>query len=445
MPNMATVTPSNVLAPEPRSAEWRLPTRIAFRFCFVYFSLYCVATQILNSVLAFPYIDFPELDTVWPLRQVIAWTAAHIFRVHRELVFTGSGSGDKISDWVLVFLLLTTAAFATGVWSFLDRHRGSYANLYKWFRLFLRFALAAQMLTYGCIKIIPLQMPYPGLFKLLEPYGDFSPMGVLWASVGASPHYETFAGCAELLAGILLIIPRTTLAGALVCLLDMTQVFTLNMTYDVPVKLLSFHLLLLSVFLLAPDLQRLACFLFSDRAVPPAQHPLLFQTVRANRIALAAQLLFGVALLGFNLRDARNSWYTYGGGGPKSPLYGIWNVEEFSIDGQSRQPLVADKDRWRRVVFDRPTFVAFQHMDETLEYFSLETKPDDHRLVLTTRRQNEWKANLTFQRLSQDQLTLDGDMDAHKVHMQLRLFDHKNAFPLVHDTFHWINEYPVNR
>ena len=76
-------------------------------------------------------------------------------------------------------------------------------------------------------------------------------MGVLWSSIGSSPAYESFAGCAELLGGILLIVPRTTTLGALVCLADMTQVFMLNMTYDVPVKLLSFHLILLSLFLLA--------------------------------------------------------------------------------------------------------------------------------------------------------------------------------------------------
>ena len=58
--------------------------------------------------------------------------------------------------------------------------------------------------------------------------------------------YEIFAGCAETLGGILLLTPRTTTLGALVCLADMIQVFMLNMTYDVPVKLFSFHLI--SVF-----------------------------------------------------------------------------------------------------------------------------------------------------------------------------------------------------
>jgi hypothetical protein len=53
---------------------------------------------------------------------------------------------------------------------------------------------------------------------------------------GASPAYEIFIGSAELLAGLLLVIPATAMLGALIWLIDMAEVFALNMTYDVPVK-----------------------------------------------------------------------------------------------------------------------------------------------------------------------------------------------------------------
>jgi hypothetical protein len=160
------------------------------------------------------------------------------------------------------------------------RKRQNEVGLYKWFRPFLIICLAGQMLTYGFVKAVPLQMPYPYLTRLVEPFGNFSPMGVLWSSVGSSPHYETFAGCAEILGGVLLFIPRTTVLGALVCLADMIQVFTLNMTYDVPVKQLSFHLMLMSLVLLAPDLQRLANFFLLDRAAVPSSRGALFSTAR---------------------------------------------------------------------------------------------------------------------------------------------------------------------
>ena len=41
------------------------------------------------------------------------------------------------------------------------------------------------------------------------------------------------------------------------------------------------------------------------------------------------------------------------------------------------------------------------------------------------------------------QLTLDGNMDGHKVHMPLNLVD-RRKFLLVSRGFHWVQEYPFN-
>jgi len=203
---------------ESRPQYWKLATRVAFRFCFVYFGLYCVLTQISVGLVPLPSVDIPDPGTLWPLRLIVSWTAAHVFRVTKPLIYSDSGSGDKTFDWVLLFCIFVIAVAATALWSILDRKRSNYIALYKWFRLAIRFCLAGQMFVYGWAKAIPLQMPYPYLTRLLEPFGNFSPMGVLWASIGASPAYEVFAGCAEMLGGVLLILPRTTMLGALVCL-----------------------------------------------------------------------------------------------------------------------------------------------------------------------------------------------------------------------------------
>jgi uncharacterized membrane protein YphA (DoxX/SURF4 family) len=240
-----------------RSARWSLPTRIVFRFCVLYFGLYVVLTQMLTTLFFVPGVDLPDVAMLPPLSTAVTWVAKHVFGVTSELVIRGSGSGDKTYDWVLVFCLLVLAAAGTIVWSVLDRRRPSYVLLHGWFRVLLRFAVGSTLLSYGVIKVVPLQMPYPSLIRLVEPYGDLSPMGVLWASLGASPAYQAFTGCAETLAGILLLLPRTTLLGALIALADAIQVFALNMTYDVPVKLFSFHLILMAVFLIAPATRRL--------------------------------------------------------------------------------------------------------------------------------------------------------------------------------------------
>jgi hypothetical protein len=441
---MAAHPPNAQLQRETQTPHWNLGLRIAFRFFFGYFGLFCLYTQIFGGLISIPKMESIDPSSLWPMRQIVFWTAAHIFHAKLPLVYSGSGSGDKTFDWVLAFCLLVFAALATAIWSALDRRRENYVTLYKWFRLFIRFALASQLVGYGMAKVIPLQMPFPFLTRLLEPFGNFSPMGVLWSSVGASPAYEIFAGSAEMLGGILLIIPWTTTLGALVCLADMTQVFMLNMTYDTPVKLFSFHLLLMALFLLAPELRRLADFFFCNRTVAPSTQPPLFKTRRANRIAFAVQIVFGIWMVGTAAYGGWDDWHKYGGGRPKSALYGIWNVDELSIDGQLRSPLLTDYDRWRRAIFDFPEMMAFQRMDDSFARYGASINVNDKTLALTKFSDKNWKANFTFQRVAQDQLILDGNMDSHRIHMRLQLVD-RSKFLLVNRGFHWVEEYPVNR
>jgi hypothetical protein len=300
------------------------------------------------------------------------------------------------------------------------------------------------MLTYGFVKAVPMQMPAPLLTTLTEPFGDLSPMGVLWSSVGASQPYEIFAGCLEILGGLLLIIPRTVTLGVLVSLADMTYVFALNMTYDVPVKLLSFHLILLSLFLLAPQARRLAGFFLLDRAVEPAPRNPLFRTLRANRIALAVQAVFALWLIGINLYSARSDWRTYGGGAPKPALYGIWNVDQFTTDGQPRPPLLSDQARWRRIIFDRYEFAALDRMTDPRAFYTATLDEKKNTLTLSQRRGAKLNLSFSVTRPAPDRLTLDGPIDGHKEHIELRLETDHN-FLLKTRGFHWISEFPFNR
>jgi len=374
---------------------------------------------------------------------MVSWAASHVFGITQPLVVLGSGSGDKPFDWVQAFCMLVLALVVTAVWSLLDRTRGDYVRLHGWFRVFLRFALGSTMVSYGMSKAIPLQMPAPQLTRLLEPFGNFSPMGVLWYSIGASRPYEIFTGCAELAGGILLFVPRLATLGAIVCLADVIQIFTLNMTYDVPVKLLSFHLLLLSLFVLAPDARRLAHVFVLNRTADPSREP-LWTSRRSARLALMVQLAFGAYLVGVDLSGSITGWTRYGGGAPKPDLYGIWTVDEMWVDGLLRSPLVNDYGRWRRVVFQSSTAASFQRMDDSFATYGAIVDPNSGAITLTRTSDKSEAARLSFERPSPDRLTLVGTMDGHKLRMQLRLFD-RNSFLLVSRGFHWIQEYPFNR
>lgn len=234
-------------------------------------------------------------------------------------------------------------------------------RLNAWFRTLIRFGLGTSLATYGWIKAFPLQMSYPSLTRLLEPYGDFSLMGVLWAKIGASPAYETFTGCAEL--------------------------FVLNMTYDVPVKLFSLHLVAMSLVLLAPDARRILDFFVLKRPTDPPRDGRLFRRVLVHRIALAVQVIFAAWVMWSGFQSASTAYATRGPGAPKPPLYGIWVIDRMTIDGVERAPLVTDYDRWRRLVFQFPNVITFQRMDNSI--LSFQAKVDEAAGTIVVSAQNK--------------------------------------------------------
>lgn len=440
---------TQVVVESPLAAEagpqWSFGTRIAFRFCVVYFGLFCLSTQIITTLLNVPGVDLPDPGALPPLRNLIGFTATHVFHLTVGApFFMDTGSGDRPCDWVLLLLILVTAIMGTLLWSVLDRRRTNYVALSKWVWLFFRFALAGQMFTYAFAKIVPLQMPFPRLFTQIEPIGNQSPMGVLWNSIGAAPAYEIFAGSAEFLGGLLLLIPRTRTLGALICVADMIQIFMLNMTYDVPVKILSFHLIVLGLLILAPEFRRVTNFLFLNRAAEAREPAPLFRSARRNRIATVAQVVFALWLIGFGAYGARASWKSFGGGAPKPALYGIWDVEQQTVDGQVRPPLFTDDGRWRRILFDRYQLMVFERFNDERVFDTVAIDTKAHTLTVTARGAGQEKSTLGYTQPSADRLILDGMMDGHKVHLELRLYD-RSKFLLVSRGFHWVSPTPFNR
>src|SRR5687768_13983741 len=150
-PVLTVEAPSIPPLPSP-APRWRFATRVAFRFCFVYFGLYILLTQ-MNFIPGVPRL-------ITPVAPIVFWVIRNVFHDERTLQVMG-GSGDKMFDYVFVLCLFVFAAFVTLIWSMVDRRRTNYARLNKWFRVYLRFGLATTMLGYGMIKAIPLQMSAP--------------------------------------------------------------------------------------------------------------------------------------------------------------------------------------------------------------------------------------------------------------------------------------------
>ncbi|KUF19366.1 DoxX family protein [Streptomyces silvensis] len=425
----------------PTPSRWSGATRTAFRFGCVYAGIYCLTTpQIYLALRGGGMGRLQEAADAWAKRWAFRparrWMATHV--LDRELGADRFDGGDDPYTWSGQLCWLAAAAAVTPVWSALDRGRPDHAALNRWFRLAVRFCLAGQMFSYGAAKAVPLQFQLPPS-KLVQPLGDLSPMSLLWAQTGFSKPYQILLGCAEITGGLLLVVPRTATLGALLSAVEMTQVVILNMTFDVPVKAHSLNLLLLSLLLLAPDAARLAGALTSGRALPQAVSRDLFRSRRANQAAAALQIGAGLWLLGAQLRNDWRFHKTYGGGQEKPELYGLWEVEDFSADGEQHPPLTTDARRWRRVVVDSASAVTIQYMDDSLDTCMAVIDMDAGSIALTRMTDPSWQAVLTFRRPAADRLTVEAKADGSDLRLRLRRRDLATV-PLVSRGFHWVQD-----
>jgi hypothetical protein len=445
-PRQFTYDPSGSVPADapPPDVRWSLVTRIAFRFCAIYVGLYVLTTQMLQALLPVPHLPVPNLGVIPPMRSLFYWIGLHLFGMAHVPSPNMTGSGDRAFDWLQAASLLVIAAVGTLVWSLIARRRQHHARLYRAFRAFVRLSIATTFLGYGFAKVIPQQMPPHQLRLLVEPFGNFSPMGVLWWSIAASPAYEICVGSAEVLGALLLAWPRTAAIGALVCLMDATQVFVLNMTYDVPVKLFAFHLVVFSLILLAPYAQRLFdLFLLHRRSSVPEEPP-FGATARAKRAWSGGQLVYGLAIAGLNARAGVAGYHTYGAGAPKPALYGIWQLDRMTRDGADVPLVVTDSTLWRRLVVQRGTAITVQRMNDRYIGFGTTYDTAAGTITLTAGRPGSPASTLKYARPSKDRLLIDGRLDDHLIHLELSYRD-----PALSEQwsrgFHWVSPVPYQR
>ncbi|MGW6625409.1 DoxX family protein [Nocardia sp. NPDC055002] len=436
--------------------RWHPAVRVLFRFGFIVVGVGMAGVWLLHALLrtlGVPQEMVSEVAEWTALHPLTDWVGTQIFDV--PIDYTVTGSGDTAAKWVAVFTLLLVAVPVTAAWSVFDRRRPNYTRLYEWFRLLLRISLASALLLYGMIKVLPSQMSF-NLERLVEPFGQMSPMAVLWAQSSLSEPYEMALGAAEVVAALLLILPVTAGLGSVLAVVVALQVLLMNLTFDVPVKLFALQLFLYATVLAAPDVIRVVRALLGRAVVARTSTPLL-STARGNRILLTVQVLMGVWLLGATTVEAYDGWHTYGNARPKSPLYGIWNVTEYSIAGEQVPALVdfreppsnsrmpSATERFRRIIFDIPQGMTVQRLDDSLVSFPARIDTDQHTVTLSKDTGHQWTlATFSYMQPQSDRLILEGILGGRPVRMQLDQVD-LAQFPAVSRGFHWVQATPYFR
>jgi hypothetical protein len=255
----------------------------------------------------------------------------------------------------------------------------------------------------------------------------------------------------ETAAGLLLLWRRTITAGLLLAAGAFTNVVMINLSYDVPVKLYSIHLVAACLILLALDARRLATFLMLNRSAEgtTAWDPNWGRPWQ-RRFALGAKAFFIWEFLLLPLRQNFVTWRVLHTAAPPGPFpAGVYDVRSFARGPDTIPASRSDSMRWRDVIIDdagagsvgtRDTVFwqryrrgYFHYAPDTVSHlvsvWKISTIPGDSSFLFTMRYEVPDPATIRWH------TAIRGD----SVHVELvRVVRH---FQLGERQFHWLSEY----
>jgi hypothetical protein len=408
-----------------------------FRTLFLFFGL---------SMLPFPINYMPFLSKVgeW-YNDLITWVVGFfgnsILGLENEITNSVTGSGDRLFDYLQALLFFSIAIIGAIIWTLIDKNKRDYRKLNLWFWVYLRYSLAAIMIGYGLAKVFPLQFPAPIFSRLISNLGEMSPMGLAWSFLGYSTGYQMMTGYIELFGALCLLHKRTTFLGGILLVAVTSNILALNLFYDIPVKLHSASYLLTALVIISPQFGRIRAFLFGD-SFNKITHFYGVVKKKYTRPKTVVKWSLIAVFIGYSVYGQFKALYDYGPMAEKPLFYGLYEIVEFKINGETRPPLLTDNKRWRYIASDYNDFIAVFNMKKQGAWFNTEIDTVHRNISLWFRNSPE-RYQFKYE-LNDSTLVMDGVFRKDTVYLKSKRFT-KDHFPLLNRKFNWIQEYPYNR
>jgi hypothetical protein len=180
---------------------------------------------------------------------------------------------------------------------------------------------------------------------------------------------------------------------------------------------------------------------------------------------------FLVLLLGGQVYGSYQGWYQRGPGAQRSPFAGVYEVESYEINGESRPPLLTDAARWRRFMVTRWGGAIIQRMNDSRDRYmfkhdsatgtvELSSRDGGGKFTLACRVvEKEAQTSAAVQAAAVvdptgsgepaapatvDRLVIEGQIGEDHIKVELKKADDR-TFLLTSREFHWVQEFPFNR
>lgn len=418
--------------------EWSLSRKAFTVFSICYAFLYMFPrpfSEIPGVATVFWVFTKPmEIATIWFGKTVLGLTALEKIAV--------TGSGDTTFDYVNLLFTFLLSIIATTVILLVSKKK----DFQSWFHvtwIYARYYVGLFLILYGVMKFFNGQFQPTRIERLEGTYGDSSPMGLLWTFMGHSSAYAFFGGFIEFVAGVLLLFRRTTIAGALMGFGVMLNVAAMNYCYDVPVKLFSTHLVLLSIFIVSPYLCSLYRFFFKQESLQLKIEPMVFKekwqrvTHKVSKIGLIAFCSLAIVMIIIEVNST-----------PENVVYaesfnGSYEVKAFVKNGDTIPASASDTLRWNKVYMEDGDFVI-KTMGQKKAFYSVKTDTIKHKVVITSYKDSTAVFKFDYKNIKDNELQLKGIYLSDTLEVVAKQ-KKKADYELNKRGFHWINNYPFNR
>jgi len=211
-------------------------------------------------------------------------------------------SSDSYSMLILIIILL----FTSFIFSCLIRKKR--VNHFLWITEYVcMMYISIVLIKYGIDKLFKTQFSEPESNILFTRLGNLDKDILFWSTIGTSKIYNTVIGSIEFLSGALLLYKRTQFFGLLLAIICFTQVFIINISFDISVKFFSLILLLMSIFLVRKNGWKLILNLINLPKKNFFNSPLLLPYKVFLKILILGMVLIKIGMPYFNTEDPKKS------------------------------------------------------------------------------------------------------------------------------------------
>lgn len=330
--------------------EWSPFERSVFRATFVFFMIQIVPwhPDFYQPLFAINWLSphFKQLlDLITFLPEVISAPAWGVW---------------SFSNWLIYGAISVIVSIA---WGAFDKSALEYNFLHYLLRAGLRYKLGLGLIGCGFYLFFQLQMPYPSLSNLHTNYGDMFAWKLYFQTTAINPGYQSFLGFVEIVAGALILYPRTVTLGTGVVLGFLGNVAMVNLFYDVGHHIYVNFLLLASTYLFAYDVPRLYTLLVrGTKALGKKYYP-EWNTTKLNvtRNVLRFSALTFILLTGARAYALLDNPFKV----PQQPgiegSFGYYIPTVFKLNDKIIPYSLNDLDRWQDVIFEEWSTVSIRN------------------------------------------------------------------------------------